>query len=421
MTQPTPLRRNVRFQLLWIGATASMLGSQISSLAYPVLVLGITGSPAKAGLVSAALFVGMVLTAVPAGPLVDRWNRRRILIGCEAVRAAGVASVAVAVFVHQVTMGHLLVVGIVQGASAALFNPARMIAVRAVVPASQLGPALAQEEVRSHAAGLLGPPLGGALFSIARGLPFVADAVSYLASLACIVAARVPPRPPLASEPTEETASAGMMDQLAAGMHWLWTHSFVRAVCGFSLTLNVVTSGMMLPTIVLITQRSGSPAQVGIASGAMAVGGLVGAAFASRISRLLPPGRLLLAFGWWFAALLPATTLPFGPLWPGVPLALVTVAMPALTVALQGTVLTEVPDHMLGRIGSALMIASLGLAPVGPLLSGFLTQALGPSVTLAILAGLVAVIASVAATSSALRQAAPVDQPTAAEFEDASS
>src|SRR5262245_56917941 len=192
---PVPLRRNARFQLLWIGSAASALGSQLSALAFPLLVLAITGSPAKAGLVSAAHLASLVVVVALAGPLVDRWDRRRILIGCELARGLGMASVAGAVSAGVVVLPHLLVVGLAQGAANALFNPARMTAVRAVGPRSELGSAIAQEEVRTHAAALAGPPLAGALFGLGRAVPFVLDSVSYLVSLVCIVAARVPRRP----------------------------------------------------------------------------------------------------------------------------------------------------------------------------------------------------------------------------------
>jgi MFS family permease len=372
-------------------------------LAFPLLVLAITGSPAQASLVSAAHLISLVVVVALAGPLVDRWDRRRILIGCEAARALGMASVAAAVFAGSVVLPHLLAVALVQGAANALFNPARITAVRAVVPRSQLGSALAQEEVRTHAAALAGPPLAGALFGLGRAVPFVLDSVSYLVSLVCIVGARVPRRPATGS--ATGGGRARLPGQIVDGLQWLWKRPFVRAVCGFSLTLNVFAGGIVLTVIVLVSERHGSPVFVGIATATMGAGGLLGAALAAPISRLLPPGRLVLAFGWWFAVLLPVTALPLGVLWPGVALALVALVMPALTVALQTTVLSEVPDQMLGRISSMLMLASLGLAPLGPLLSGFLTQAFGPVATLIVQGGLVAGVSAVATMSPTLRLA----------------
>jgi MFS family permease len=407
MTTVTPLRRNVRFQLLWAGSAASVLGSQVASLAYPLLVLALTRSPVQVGLVSAAQLTGMLVTAVPAGPLVDRWDRRRILISCEAVRALGVASVALAVFTGHVTLPHLVAVALALGGAGAMFTPTRLIAVRAVVPPEQLRSALAQEETRTYAAALAGPPLGGLLFAFGRVIPFVVDALSYVVSLVCIIAARVPRRPAAVSQ----ARPASLSEEFKEGLRWLWARPFLRAVGGFSLAINLATTGMSLPVIVLVVNRSGSSTMVGVAMAMMGAGGLVGAMLAARLGRLLPPGQMVLAVGWWLAVALPAVTLPFGPLWPGVVLATVMLVIPAVNVTLQATLLTEIPDGMQGRIGSLLMVTSLGTAPLGPLLSGFLTQGLGPAAALGLLGLLIAVISTVATMTPSLRVPAPAASP----------
>lgn len=86
--QPVPLRRNRDFQLLWGGQAVSLLGSQTSKIAYPLLVLAMTGSPAKAGIAGFAAMLGYLLFPLPAGALADRHDRKRIMIGCAAERGA---------------------------------------------------------------------------------------------------------------------------------------------------------------------------------------------------------------------------------------------------------------------------------------------------------------------------------------------
>ena len=78
--QPVPLRRNRDFQLLWGGQAVSLLGSQTSKIAYPLLVLAMTGSPAKAGIAGFAAMLGYLLFPLPAGGLADRHDRKRIMI-----------------------------------------------------------------------------------------------------------------------------------------------------------------------------------------------------------------------------------------------------------------------------------------------------------------------------------------------------
>lgn len=78
------LLANRNFTLLWVGDVLSQCGSQATSVAMPLLVLVLTGSPAKAGIVGFARSLAYPLTPVPAGVLVDRWDRRSVMIGCAA-------------------------------------------------------------------------------------------------------------------------------------------------------------------------------------------------------------------------------------------------------------------------------------------------------------------------------------------------
>jgi MFS family permease len=393
-----PLRRNVSFHLLWTGAALSTVGTQMSALAYPLLILAVTRSPAAAGLASGAQLTGLVLLGLPAGPLVDRWDRRRILVGCEAVCAAGTASVALAAVTGRVTLAHLLAVALVQGGATALFNPARFVALRAVVPASQLRTALAREEARIHAAALVGPPLGAALFGTAAALPFLADAVSYLASLVCVLAARVPRRP----LSTVGCTRPALARDFVAGLRWLRGQPLLYAVCGFSMVLNLALGGLLVSVIVLIRDRGGSAGLIGAVVAAMGAGGLAGAFLAAPLGRRLPAGRLVRMAAWVLAGLFLAVPLPLGRLWPGLVLALIVLVPPVVSVSVQASVLADTPDRLRGRIGSLLMVASLGVAPLGPLTGGLTTQLLGPVAALLLLGLLLATTALALSRTRAL-------------------
>ncbi len=112
-----PLRRNRDFQLLWGGQAVSLLGSQTSKIAYPLLVLAMTGSPVKAGIAGSAAMLGYLLFPLPAGGLADRHDRKRIMIACDAIRLAAVGSIAVAGWVAHITYPQVLVAGFLEGAA----------------------------------------------------------------------------------------------------------------------------------------------------------------------------------------------------------------------------------------------------------------------------------------------------------------
>lgn len=192
MSDVVPLRRNRTFQVLWIGGAASALGSSVTALTLPLLILAVTGSPALAGIASTCQLAAMVLVGLPAGVWVDRLDRRRIMVACEALRLATLTVFAVVVLTDAVAFWHVVALAVVNGGASAFFGPAHATAVQAVVPEAQLRSAYAQNEARGHAGSMAGPPLGGFLFTLSRWVPFLVDAATYLVSLVCVLLARVP-------------------------------------------------------------------------------------------------------------------------------------------------------------------------------------------------------------------------------------
>src|SRR5690242_16917650 len=111
-----PLRRNRDYMLVWAGQAVSELGSQVSTVAYPLLVLALTHSPAKAGVVGLAATLPLPLLALPAGVLADRFDRKRLMLACDALRAAALAALTVAVFNGGVAYGVVGAVAFFDGA-----------------------------------------------------------------------------------------------------------------------------------------------------------------------------------------------------------------------------------------------------------------------------------------------------------------
>ena len=181
-----PLWRNRNFLLLISGQAVSSVGSQVSLLAFPLLILALTHSPAQAGLITGLRGLAFAFFCLPAGALVDRWNRKRVMILCDLGRALALGSIPLAFAFGQLTLVQLYIVSLVEGALFALFNLAEVACLPHVVSKEQLPAATAQDQVLYAVSGLFGPALSGALYSIASTLPFLADAVSYAASVASL-------------------------------------------------------------------------------------------------------------------------------------------------------------------------------------------------------------------------------------------
>ncbi len=147
-----PLWRNRDFQLLWGGQAVSLLGSQTSKIAYPLLVLALTGSPAKAGIAGFAAMLGYLLFPLPAGGLAHRDDRKRIMIACDAIRLAAVGSIAAAGWAAHITYMQVLLAGFAEGAASVFFGLAQRAALPMLVHPSQRPVAVGQDEARQNAA-----------------------------------------------------------------------------------------------------------------------------------------------------------------------------------------------------------------------------------------------------------------------------
>src|SRR6266699_1079169 len=208
--------------LLQVGQLLSNAGTQSTSIAYPLLVLAVTHSPAKAGIVAFARAIPSALLALPAGIEADRWNRKRLMIAADGVRVLAIGSLAATILLHRIAFWAIPLVAFVEGTGAALFSAAQAGALRAVVPARQLPAAAGAQTGRQAAVRLAGPPLGGALFGLARVLPFLVDAVSYAFSTLSLVAIRTP------FQEDREPDLSRLRSRLAEGFRFLWRQPFLR-------------------------------------------------------------------------------------------------------------------------------------------------------------------------------------------------
>jgi MFS family permease len=408
-----PLRKNKQFQLLWLGSTVSQLGSALTRLAMPLLVLALTGSPGWAGVVAGARIAASILAQMPAGVWVDRWDRRRTLITSQALQTVNSAVLTALITADQVQIWHFILLGVIDGLCTAFGGPALTTAVRGVVPVAQLHSAYAQEESRTHAARLLGPPLGGLLYGIGRAIPFVADTITFFVAVLCSIFARVPRRPPgekrdapapEGGDRAEEPAKQSMRREAGEAVAWLWHQRGLREISAAAMMLNLLGGAFQLPLIVLVGQRGGDALNTGTVLAGIGIGGLTGALLSNRVGKLLPPGKLLLAVIALFGGALAGMALPLGPWWPMFPLMLITLSTPAINVVMSVVISRMVPEGMLGRIDAVLNVSQMGLSPLGPVLGGVLAARLGGADSLVIIGGLLLLTSAGAAASRELRR-----------------
>ncbi|MFI0897397.1 MFS transporter [Streptomyces sp. NPDC020983] len=391
-----PLRRNRRFQALWIGAAAAHLGQETVEVASPLLVLGLTGSPVLAGLFGFTEVGTAILAGLPAGVAVDRLDRRGVLLVSEAVRALTLALVVGCLAAGAAGVGLLLGAAVVLGAATAFGAPARMLLLRAVVPDHQLTAALSRDEARGGAAALAGPPLGGALYLASRAYPFAAAALGFAVSFCCALAVRVPAAEgtagpagaPAARRPTAVRPVTGT----PAGLRELVGDRLLRAALAVICCFYFSVTAAVLVVVVALRDQHHSSGAIGLALTGTAVGMLGGAALVPRLDRRLGPGAVLLAASALTTASVGLLALPLGPVWVFAMLALAGLGLPALRVLVDILVFRRTPDHRRGRTMAATMTLIGAGAPLGSLAAGLALQLLGVTGAIVLVAGVQAAV-----------------------------
>lgn len=397
------LWRNRDFVALWSGQIVSTLGAQISGTAMPLLVLATTGSPAEAGIVGAVGTLPFLIAHLPAGPLVDRWNRHRILWVSEAVAGLALATIPIAMWLGILTVAQLCVVAFVQGLCFVFFGLAEHAALPMIVPAALLPVALAQNEARSRGAALAGPPLAGLLFGLGRALPFAVDAISYaLATVALLFVRRDLQNP--AKAPPEPLWQATV-----TGLRWVWRHPLIRAAIVLIAVSSLVFQAFILILVVLAQHQGADSTAVGTMLGVYGGGGLLGALAASRLHRHFTPKVVIIGINWVWAALLPLMALATDPLQIGAIGAACAFVGPLWNVVIVTYATLLVPNELLGRVTSAAMTLSWGVLPLGSLGAGYLLSTVGPTAAVLVLAAVMLLTAIAATASPAVRHAPPLD------------
>ncbi|HEX6682109.1 MAG TPA: MFS transporter [Candidatus Limnocylindrales bacterium] len=379
-----PLRDNVDFRRYWLGQVFSDIGTQLSLVAFPLLVLSLGGSAAQAGGIATGSLVARTVCRLPAGVLVDRWDRRRVMVASDLIRAVALATIPLAALAGPIRYPHLVFVAILEGAVGSVFWPAAAASIRRLVPAQQLTAAMATSQARVTAAGLLGPALGGWLFTMHRLLPFIGDAISYLVSAVLIGRISTPLRP--------NGSNATPADRrLSAGFRWFVRHRKLRVAVVFGSVVNLISVSTVL-AIVVTAQRNGhSGTTIGLLLACVGAGSLCGALVATAILKRmsLPAVFATLGAGWVLTfAVLIGTSSPWvvGPV-----LAAVYLLAPPAAILIGKMLIAGAPEDLLGRITTAGGLLMSGLPALGPLLTGILLGALGENGTWLVLAAVAAV------------------------------
>jgi MFS family permease len=404
--RPRPaLWRHRDFLLLWGGQAISEVGSAVTVLALPLTaVVVLHASTFQVGVLSALATAAFLLIALPAGAVVDRLAKRKLMMACDAARMVIVGSVPLAAALGALSMGQLYAVALAAGVGTVLFDVAYMSYVPLLVQSSQLTDANGKLQTTAEAARIAGPGLGGVLVGlIGAAGAMAADAISYAVSVGSLLLIRTPEparsdparSDPAASDagrrheaagPRRPAARSGRWQELTAGLSFIFREPILRKIVACTGTANLFGSMISaLQIIFLVRVLHVRPAYTGLVVALSALGGVAGGAASGPLARRIGSARII-----W------VSILGLGPA-----ALLIPLAQPGLGVLLYvagwasyafSGVLYNVaqlsyrqaicPPELLGRMNAAVRWIVWGTLPLGGLLGGVLGTVLGIRPTL---------------------------------------
>ena len=298
--QATPLRHDRNFRLLWIGGLVSALGTRASSLAYPLLVLALGGTAADAGWVGFAAAAPYLVLPVLLGPLVDRWDRRRVMIAADAGRLAAMLTIVAALSMGTHAAGAAHRGRSRRGCAASrTTSPNRApsgcrcrpsnwathcpVARPVVEPDSCSANRSAARAVRVRRGGRRSASTHSPTSSPSRH------------RWACAAVSAPRPRP----RPASPAVRCGpLFSELGAGIVWLWRQRFLRAAAIAIAASNMLFQALTLVVVVAATGRHVSSAIVGLLFVGAGIGGVLGSLASSWCAKRMSLAAVVIGVNW---------------------------------------------------------------------------------------------------------------------------
>jgi MFS family permease len=388
------------FLLLWSGQFVSWIGTEVTGITLPLVVLALTGSPAQAGAIAAMRGIVYAVLALPAGAIIDRWDRRTVMVIANLGSGLAMGSIGVALLLHRLAIPSLYFAGAVEGSCFVFANLARFAALPRVVSKEHFPNAIANMNVAEGTAQLTGPLLGGLLYqTVGAAFSFLTDACSYVVNACSIffITTKL--------QEEKKKVAASLREDIREGLVWWWSQPTLRILNLLTAGRTVIASGLYLLVIVLAKQQHASSVLIGTIFALGALGVIGGSLFASQFHH---------HFG--FLVSLQATTILTWCIFTCYAFAFNTVVLTVITVAFflvsplydvttSTYTASHIPDSIRGRIISVSRLIVLSSFSLGYAAAGFLLQFCGTFWTVGLFSSVLLVVALTALFHPALRSA----------------
>ena len=378
MTQTSGQGLGQRFWALWAAFSASNLGDGLSLVAFPLLAINLTDDARLVALVSAARFLPFLVVGLPAGVVLDRFDRRVMAMLAQVGRAAALGFLAFALIDGSATIPLTLVVAFVVGVGEVLTDGGLPALVREVVQPAQLEVANSRFSATQTVTNtFIGPPVGALLFGIDPAIPFAGVAVLYLASI--LMLARVPGRFRPDPDETADEAAQTFPQQMMVGLRYVWAHPVLRPLALTVAAFAFVGEAGNAVHVILVTERFGlSELGFGLI---VAVDGIASIIMAFFVAPLVARTSHT------FSMRVAVVTFTAAALILGFTTSLVSLVVAALLGGISdpswnvvsGTIRQRlVPDVVFGRMMTAYLFIAWSAQPLGAFIGGVIAEQWGP-------------------------------------------
>lgn len=367
----------------------SNLGDGIFIVALPLLAARLSDDAIGVSLVAAAAVMPWLVFSLPIGAIIDRYDRKQIMVVTDSARAVMVGLLAVVVAFDAVEIWMLWLLALGLGTAEVFFDSASQAMLPAVVPA----PLLEKANGRKYSVDLttntfLGAPLGSLLFAVSVALPFGIDAASFVIAVILVIGVRGTYNPNTA--PRHETAS--LYAEMRTGMRWLWKQPLLRSIA-LSLALSNLAFQMPQAVFVLFAREELGVGEKGFGFllAVMGFGAIVGGLVGDRIVNRF--GQTQCIYG---AICTWVVTLVAVPLYPEVWFVALAVAVEALAATVWNVVTISlrqqaIPDQLFGRVNGVYRWLAWGTLPIGSVIGGQVAYHLGLRANYVVAAGVMVV------------------------------
>lgn len=368
--------RNRNFSIYLIGVALSNMGSAFTMFVFPLMILKITGSAFQVGVVSALSFIPYAILGLPAGALIDRFNKKKIMKYADLIRFFAYLSIPVMSFFGMLSIFQIYAVAIISGIGLVFHSISEVSIIPNIVKKEDLASANSYIYATQNISEFLGPIIGGLLYAyVGYSLLIFIDSITFLLSFLSLVLIKIEIKELFKQE---KLNGKKLAKDIKVGFSYLLSNTTIRVMAVVITLSNLIISPYYIYIVMFVKEDLNQSSQIlGLILGISSLGALMGSLSAGFFLKVCNFGKLIVII--LFLDTIFRLTLPFStyvfiliPL-----LGLTYMAQSIINIGIITLRQKETPEHMLGRVNSVFKTMVFASRPIGLFLGGILLESQG--------------------------------------------